>query len=276
MPHSSTAARVTPEGIDPALESNQSAEDGTPPEGKAPAAEGDPGVRGEAEPRDAAYVAAENFLTARDRGVTVPGPLPSPPETGQRHPSGGEGHGGGNEAGAGERPLSCGIGITGRCSSSVRRRLGGKAAGEARRCYFCSHGELPYRRKPGGDGAGTLAPPPNTAQRHPSNIWIDHVYAHWRSRGWEEHKRKTRSTARIWKGITSDENWVRGRHEPGASMSTRERRALPGPCREKGRQWRERTSQGRRGRRGRSSTKGRSATSRLHRRRPERYDLWRL
>ena len=36
------------------------------------------------------------------------------------------------------------------------------------------------------------------------------------SRRWEKHKRQTRSTARIRKRNTSDENWERSHHEPDA------------------------------------------------------------
>ena len=157
-----------------------------------------------------------------------------PPESAQCHPSGGEGHVGRNGPGAGERPFSSGGGITGRCNSSVRRRPGGKGADGASRCCFCSHGELPYGPKQGDDGAETLAPAPNTAQRHLSNIWSDCVYVHWCSRGWGEHKRQTRSTARIRRRIASGENSERSRHKPGANVSTWKRLGSPGPCRRKG------------------------------------------
>ena len=53
--------------------------------------------------------------------VTVAGPLPPPPESAKRHPSGGEGHGGRNGPGAGERPFSSGRDTTERYNSSVRR-----------------------------------------------------------------------------------------------------------------------------------------------------------
>lgn len=123
-----------------------------------------------------------------------------PPETGQRHPSGGEGRGGRIGSGVAKQFFSSGTDTTGSSSSSVRRRPGGKGAGGAGRRRFCSHGELAYRRKQGGDGARTLDPHPNIASRHPGSTWSDRVYARWRSRGWGEHKRQTRSTARIWKG----------------------------------------------------------------------------
>ena len=87
-----------------------------------------------------------------------------------------------------------------------------------------------FCRTQGDDGAGTLARAPNTAQRHPSNIESGYAYVHWCSRAWEKHKRQTRSTARIRKGNTSDENWGRNHHELGANPSTRKRRGSPGPC----------------------------------------------
>ena len=75
------------------------------------------------EPGGAACVAVENTLMAEQGDVTVAGPLPPPPESAQRHPSAGEGHGGRNGPGTGERPFSSGRGTTGRCNSinSVRR-----------------------------------------------------------------------------------------------------------------------------------------------------------
>ena len=110
----------------------------------------------------------------------------------------------------------------------------------------------------------------NTAQRHPRNIESDCFYVHWCSRGWEKHKRQTRSTARIRKRNTSDKNWERSHHEPGAIPSTWKRRGSLGCCRSKGWRWRE----GRRGRRGRRvSTRERNATSRFHCGRPQRYEL---
>ena len=57
--------------------------------------------------------------------ATVAGPLPPPPETAQRHPSGGEDPGGRDGPGTGQRPFSSGRDTTGRCNSSVRRRPGG-------------------------------------------------------------------------------------------------------------------------------------------------------
>eukprot|EP00904_Undaria_pinnatifida_P000469 jgi/Undpi1/10422/HiC_scaffold_29.g12872.m1 len=81
----------------------------------------------------------------------------------------------------------------------------------------------------GGDGAGTLARAPNTAQRHPSNIESDCVHVHRCSRGLEKHKRQKRSTARIRTRNTSDENWERRHREPGANPSTWKRRGSLGP-----------------------------------------------
>ena len=150
-------------------------------------------------------------------------------------------------------PLASGSETTGTSSFSVRRRPGAKRAGGARRCCFCSHGELPYRRKE-TTATGYSSPLPNTAQRQPSNFWSDRVYAHWRSRGCGEHKRRTKSTARIMKEITSDANWERSHHKPGTNLLTRGWRATPGSCRRKGWRWREWISQGRRGRRGRGSS----------------------
>ena len=134
-----------------------------------------------------------------------------------------------NGPGEGKRPFSSASDTTGTCSSSVRRQPAGKGTGGARRCRFCSHGELPYRRKQGDDGAGTLTPGPNTVQRHLSDIWSDSVYAHWRSRvGGAQETYEV--DARIWKGITSDANWERSRHEPGANLSTLKRRGSLGSC----------------------------------------------
>ena len=59
---------------------------------------------------------------------------------------------------------------------------------------------------------------PNTAQRHPSNIESDCVYVHWCSRGWKKHKRQTRSTARIRKRNTSDDNWEEPSRTVGESL----------------------------------------------------------
>ena len=61
LPPSLTAAGVTSEGTDPALESDSLAAGVTKPEGAAPASEGDSRVRGQAEPGGAAYVAVENM-----------------------------------------------------------------------------------------------------------------------------------------------------------------------------------------------------------------------
>ena len=113
LPSSPTAADVTSEGTEPALESDSLAAGVTQPEGTAPASEGDSRVRGQAEPGGAvSYVAVENTLMAEQGGVTVAGPLPAPPESAQRHPSGGEGHGGRNGPGTGERPFSSGLNTT--------------------------------------------------------------------------------------------------------------------------------------------------------------------
>ena len=132
LPPSPTAA-VTPEGTDPALDSDPLVAGVTPPEGAAPASEGDSRVRGQAEPGDAACVAAANFLMAGERDVTVPGRLP-PPLRQPAPPQRGEGHGRGNGPSTGERPFSSGSDTPGSCSSSVRRRPGEKGAGGARRC----------------------------------------------------------------------------------------------------------------------------------------------
>ena len=78
LPPSPTAAGVTLEGTDPALESDPLAAEVTLPEGEAPASEGDSRVRGQAGPGDAAYVAVENVLMVGDGDLTVPGPLPPP------------------------------------------------------------------------------------------------------------------------------------------------------------------------------------------------------
>ena len=77
LPSSPTAAGVTPEGTDPALESDSLAAGVTLPEGATPASEGDSRVRGQAEPGGAAYVAAENIMTEHG-DVTVAWPLPPP------------------------------------------------------------------------------------------------------------------------------------------------------------------------------------------------------
>ena len=76
LPPLPTVAGVTPEGTDSALESDPSAAGATPPERTSPASEGNLRARGQAEPRDAAYIAAENFLTPGNGDVTVPGHLP--------------------------------------------------------------------------------------------------------------------------------------------------------------------------------------------------------
>ena len=52
-PPSPTAAGIAPEGADPVLESNPLAAGVTPPEGEAPASEGDLRIRGQAEPGNA-------------------------------------------------------------------------------------------------------------------------------------------------------------------------------------------------------------------------------
>ena len=70
--------RLIPAGTDPAVENGPLAAGVTAREREPPASEGDPRVRRQAEPRDAAYVAAENFLTAEDRDATVPGRLSLP------------------------------------------------------------------------------------------------------------------------------------------------------------------------------------------------------
>ena len=72
------AAGVTPERTDPALESYPLAAEVTLPERAAPVSEGDSRVSGQAEPGDAAYVAAENIFMVGDGDFTVPGALPSP------------------------------------------------------------------------------------------------------------------------------------------------------------------------------------------------------
>ena len=182
-PPSLTATGVTPEGTEPALESYPSAAGATLPEGAAPASEGDSRVRGQAEPGGADYVAAEKSSCGRTQGCHGGVTLAPSTETAQRHPSGGENHGGRNVPGARERPFRSGSDTTGRCGSSVQRRPGGKGADGAMRCCFCSHGKPPNCRKQGGDVAGTLAPAPNTAQRRPSNIWSDRVHVPWYSRG---------------------------------------------------------------------------------------------
>ena len=160
LPPSPTVVGVAPEGTDLAQESDPLAAGVTLSEGAAPTSEGDSRVRGQAGPEDAAYVAGENVLMVGDGDVTVPGPLP-PPESAQRHPISGGDPGGGNGPGAGKRSFSRGCVTGGRCSSSVRRRPGGKGADGARRGCFCCHGELLYRRYQGGDGTGTLAPEPS-------------------------------------------------------------------------------------------------------------------
>ena len=76
LPPSPTAAGVTPEGTDPALESDSLAAGVTQPEESAPASEGDSRVRRQAEPGGAAQVAVENILMAEHGDVTVAGPLP--------------------------------------------------------------------------------------------------------------------------------------------------------------------------------------------------------
>ena len=79
LPPSQTAAGVTPEGTDPALESDPSATQVTLPEGAAPASEDDSRVRGQAEAGGAAYyVAAENILMVGHGDSTVAGPLRPP------------------------------------------------------------------------------------------------------------------------------------------------------------------------------------------------------
>ena len=75
LPPSPTVAGVTPEGTDPALESDPVAAEVMSQKGEAPASERDSRVRRQAEPGDAAYVAADNSLTAKDGDVTVPGRL---------------------------------------------------------------------------------------------------------------------------------------------------------------------------------------------------------
>ena len=53
---------------------------------------------------------------------------------------------------------------------------------------------------------------------------------HWYSSGWGKHKRQTRSTARIRKGITSDENWERSRHKPGRISRPGSGKVPPAPA----------------------------------------------
>ena len=72
LPPSPTAAGATAEGTDPALESGPSAEGVTLSVGEASVSEGDPRVRGQADPGDAGYVAAENFRTPGDGDITEP------------------------------------------------------------------------------------------------------------------------------------------------------------------------------------------------------------
>ena len=78
LPPSPTAAGVTPEGTDPALESDSLAPEVIQPEGAAPASEGDSRVRGQADPGGAAYIAMENTLIAEQGNITVAGPFPPP------------------------------------------------------------------------------------------------------------------------------------------------------------------------------------------------------
>ena len=160
--------------------------------GAAPASEGDSRVREKAEPGDAAYVAAENVVIVGNGDVMVP--LAPPTESSQRHPSGGEGHGGGNGPGAGERPLAAGVIPPEGATLALEGDPGVREAGRARRCCFCSHGELSYGRKRGGDGAGAFAPAltqSSIPQQH-----LERLHRCPRRRGWWEHKRQTRSSAR--------------------------------------------------------------------------------
>ena len=78
LPPFPSVVGVSPESTDSALESDPLTAGAPPPEGAAPASEGDPRVRGQAEPGDAAYVAAENFLTAENGGVMMLGGFPLP------------------------------------------------------------------------------------------------------------------------------------------------------------------------------------------------------
>ena len=78
-PPSPTAAGVTPEGTEPALESYSLAAEVTLPEGAAPASEGDSRVRGQEDAGGADFVAAENILMVGREDAVVAGPLPPPP-----------------------------------------------------------------------------------------------------------------------------------------------------------------------------------------------------
>ena len=199
--------------------------------------EGDPRVKGQAEPGDAGYVAAENFCTAGDGNTTAPGRLPPLLRQPNATPTTAGATTEGTDPARERYPLAAGVTPPeGEApSSGGEPGVRGQRAGGARTWCFGSPGELPHRKGQGGHGAGTLAPPCDTAQYHPGNNWSNCVHAHRRSRGWGERKRQARSTARIWKGVTSSDKWKRCRHESGDNLSTRERRAAPGPWRGRGR-----------------------------------------
>ena len=69
----------------------------------------------------------------------------------------------------------------------------------------------------------------------------DRAYAYWRGRGGAGYKKQARSTARIWEGVTSEQFWERGRHEPGANLLAWGARAATGPWPEEGQRWGHRT-----------------------------------
>ena len=178
LPPSPTAAGVTPEGTDPALESDSLATGVTQLEGAAPASEGDSRVRGQAEPGGGACVAVENTLMAEHGDFTVAGPLPPPLSQPGATLAAVRGTAGETGPARESDPSAAGVAPPEGETLASEGDPGGREQTGARMCCTCCHGKLPNCRKQGGDGAGTLARAPNTAQHHPSNIESACVYVH--------------------------------------------------------------------------------------------------
>jgi len=174
-----TTAGATTEGTEPARASNPLAAGVTPPEGEAPSPEGEPGVRGQAEPGHAASVAPGNPHTARDREATAPGRSPppltqpsiTPATTGATAstPTGAVG-GGGSARGRRGRPRGSRRGsraaISGRGAATSRGRVSRPGSGEPPTAPGEEGGgdggsEL---RREGGDGEGGGPAPGSVSQ----------------------------------------------------------------------------------------------------------------
>ena len=125
-------------------------------------------------------------------------------------------------------------GASGRRSSGVRERLAGKGSNGDWRYCGSSHEESSDCKRQGCHVTGTIRSSPDAAQRRISNTRSDRVYVCCHGRWGAGYNRQTRSTTRIWEGITSEYYWERGRHERGANSSGRGSEPPPAPGQRRG------------------------------------------